>query len=561
MNQDHPLTNINNFTFIQLIGKGTYGRVWKAKHIKTNQIFAIKIISKIKLISSDSIHLPLNELSILKYLSKSSLITNIHSAFQDSNNLYLIIDYINAYSLRYFLNTLHKTNKRLSYNHFLFLTSNIFQCINYIHSKNVIHLDLKPENILLDINGYCYLSDFGLSLITTNKTKYNKDICGTLEYMSPEMILRNQYGKSCDMFSCGVIIYEIVFGYRPYYANSKDELMDVIKNKKIVVYEEQLVCGGKNVDIKNNKKDLICLLNGLLEYECEKRFSIEDVKKMGMFRKIDWGGIERKEVESCLKELISVNKENDNNDIYDIDNVIKDNELVGCDTMERYKEIIKNSNNYNIYFDKYYFVNSSNNNNYNFQNKVNESKQSNPSKINVKDIKFTLCTNQVMSSRNTNRNKETKPHTISSYVIKSKPKIKQLFTINNNNQNEAFTINKPNDKLNFVILPKLDIKYTASSHNQITSPLLSKRLPIKFDQNMKKIKPYMCNNYNYIPSLSKIIPSISKFNYKKYLHKSYINTKHNMQLKHNDKLINNNTFKFNLHKYYNNNNQFSFEYE
>jgi hypothetical protein len=166
-----------------------------------------------------------------------------------------------------------------------------------------------------------------------------------------------------------------------------------------------------------------------------------------------------------------------------------------------------------------------------------------------------------MSSRNTNRNKETKPHTISSYVIKSKPKIKQLFTINNNNQNEAFTINKPNDKLNFVILPKLDIKYTASSHNQITSPLLSKRLPIKFDQNMKKIKPYMCNNYNYIPSLSKIIPSISKFNYKKYLHKSYINTKHNMQLKHNDKLINNNTFKFNLHKYYNNNNQFSFEYE
>ena len=377
------------------------------------------------------------------------------------------------------------------------------------------------------------------------------------------MILKNQYRKSCDMFSCGVIIYEIVFGYRPYYANGQEELMDVIKNKRIVVHEEQLIYSGKNVDVKKNKKDFLCLLNGLLEYECEKRFSIEDVKKMGMFKKINWGAIERKEVESCLKEFINVNKESNNNNRYgiDIDNVIKDNELVGCDTMERYKEIIKTSNNYNMYFDKYYFVYNSNNNN--CGNNVNESKQSNRSNANIKDLKLTFHLNQRISSRNTNRTKEPKPFTMSSCILKSKPKIKQLLNLDinqsNNKNMKTSAINNQND--NCVVLPKLDIKYTCNSHNVITSPLMSKRLAIKFEQNTHKIKQCNCNNCNYIPSLSRIVPKMPKFTYKKYLHRSYIHTKNNTELKpnvHNNNPIKNNIFKLNVYKY---NNQFSFDYE
>ena len=150
--------NRNMFEFNTVIGKGGFGKVWKVQYKKTNEYFALKEMSKRKILdkkSEKSINSERKFLSILNH----PFIVNMHYAFQDNDNLYLVMDMLSGGDLRY-----HCSRYRIfSEEQTRFFIACIIYSLQYIHSNNVIHRDIKPENLVLDEKGYVRITDFGIA--------------------------------------------------------------------------------------------------------------------------------------------------------------------------------------------------------------------------------------------------------------------------------------------------------------------------------------------------------------------------------------------------------------
>ena len=138
----------NDFEFIFIIGKGGFGKVWRVKEKKTNELYALKEMSKTKIIDKKSEKSINGEREFLSFLHHP-FIVNMHYAFQDNNNLYLVMDLLTGGDLRY-----HCSRYRyFSEEQTRFFLACIIHSLNYIHKNNVIHRDIKPENLVLDDKG------------------------------------------------------------------------------------------------------------------------------------------------------------------------------------------------------------------------------------------------------------------------------------------------------------------------------------------------------------------------------------------------------------------------
>ena len=147
-----------NFQFLYVIGKGGFGKVWKVQDKKTKKFYALKEMSKLKIIDKKSIKSIKSELELLSNM-ESPYIVNMHFAFQDKENLYLIMDYLSGGDLRFHISR----HKKFSEEQTRFFICGIILSLEYIHSKNIIHRDIKPENLVLEKNGYLRVTDFGIA--------------------------------------------------------------------------------------------------------------------------------------------------------------------------------------------------------------------------------------------------------------------------------------------------------------------------------------------------------------------------------------------------------------
>ena len=132
----------------------------------------------------------------------------MHYAYQDRENLFLIMDYLSGGDLRY---QLCKKKKFFSEKESKFFLSSLLLSLEYLHANNVMHRDIKPENLVLDDKGYCYLTDFGIAKVY-NKDKTIIDSSGTPGYMAPEVITNKNHDLSVDYFALGVMGYEFMLG-------------------------------------------------------------------------------------------------------------------------------------------------------------------------------------------------------------------------------------------------------------------------------------------------------------------------------------------------------------
>ena len=226
------------------------------------------------------------------------------------------------------------------------------ESLEYLHSKHIVHRDIKPENIVLDNEGYFRLTDFGFATEIGKETQsVDKEVCGTLEYISPEVLRDQRYFCASDIFSFGVVLYEIIFGYRPYFAKGKTELKEMIKQKKISVSPEQIP-----KMYEKNKEEIASFISGLLKYNFQDRFSLSDMKKHSWFKDFNWEKLKNKKIESPFQKILLKRFEILNaikNENKEINNEIFNDELVGCETMERYKRLIENSEKFSNYFNNY----------------------------------------------------------------------------------------------------------------------------------------------------------------------------------------------------------------
>lgn len=212
---DKPSKSAFNLELV--VGRGGYGKVWRVRHKKSGQLFAMKEMKKITVINRKSVNAILNELRLLTRLSHPFLI-NAYYAFQDNQCLYLTLDYFNGGDLRYHI-TKHR---RFPEEQVKFFMGCILLGLEYLHSEKVVHRDLKPENLVFDYKGYLRITDFGISKEESKDS--GVDTSGTPGYMSPEAITHQKHSYESDYFALGVIMHELMIGRRPYTGKSRQEI-------------------------------------------------------------------------------------------------------------------------------------------------------------------------------------------------------------------------------------------------------------------------------------------------------------------------------------------------
>ena len=276
-----PLTvksSIANFKELKVIGIGAYGKVFLVQKEKTNELYAMKRLKKSDIKHEKQKEHTKNERDTLIKLSHP-FIVKLYYAFQDDKYLYLITEFMQGGQLFSYL----KKNPQLKTNQAKFYLSEIFLSLQYIHENNYIYRDLKPENILIGKDGHIKLSDFGFSKLVTDEKVYT--ICGTPSYEAPEIYKKKGYDKMVDWWSFGVIMFEMLAGYKPFDIE-KREINDSL-------YENIIWCD----DIKEDAKDLI---SKLLVVEPTLRIGyngIDEIKKHKFFESVDFDKVLNKEIE------------------------------------------------------------------------------------------------------------------------------------------------------------------------------------------------------------------------------------------------------------------------
>jgi len=198
--------DIDSFEAISVIGRGTFGKVLLVKSKENDKMYAMKQIRKDLIIQMQQIEHIKSERELLGTL-EFPFIVKMRYAFQTKKKLFFVFDYIKGGELFHHLSKCQYFEEERT----RFYAAELLATLEYVHSKNVIYRDIKPENVLLDDSGHIILTDFGLAKRLSPDTKASS-LCGTAEYMAPEIIKGESYGNSVDYWSLGILIYEMLTG-------------------------------------------------------------------------------------------------------------------------------------------------------------------------------------------------------------------------------------------------------------------------------------------------------------------------------------------------------------
>ena len=340
--------NSSDFEFLYIIGRGGFGKVWRVKSKKTNKHYALKQMSKLKIIDKKSIKSINSERDLLSELF-SPFIVNMYYAFQDKEFLYLVIDLLPGGDLRYHISI----HKKFSEEQTRFFICGIILALEYIHSKGVIHRDIKPENLVLDDKGYVRLTDFGIA--KKNMEDNSSETSGTPGYMSPEVINSKNHSFPADYFALGVIGYEFMRGERPYKGKNRREIKEQMNENQVeITMKEEIKNNYENINNiiegENWSKESINFINKLLKRNPEERLGykgISELKQHLWLKYYPWNLMQNKILPS---PFIPSDKGN-----FD-EKYCKGVDYIGEDTKIRYQEIFSEENYDECFKDFYYNI-------------------------------------------------------------------------------------------------------------------------------------------------------------------------------------------------------------
>ncbi|KAJ0245154.1 Uncharacterized protein HA466_0186330 [Hirschfeldia incana] len=300
----------DDFELLTMIGKGAFGEVRVCREKNTGHVFAMKKLKKSEMLRRGQVEHVKSERNLLAEVD-SNCIVKLYCSFQDDDYLYLIMEYLPGGDMM----TLLMRKDTLSEDEARFYVAETVLAIESIHKRNYIHRDIKPDNLLLDRIGHLRLSDFGLCKpldcsviegedlsggglereeITSTAPKRSQQeqlqhwqknrrmlaysTVGTPDYIAPEVLLKKGYGMECDWWSLGAIMYEMLVGYPPFYA---DDPMSTCR--KIVNWKTHLKF-PEEARLSRKAKDLVCKLL----CNVNQRLGASQIKAHPWFEGVEW---------------------------------------------------------------------------------------------------------------------------------------------------------------------------------------------------------------------------------------------------------------------------------
>ncbi|BGP40423.1 Serine/threonine-protein kinase [Rhodotorula kratochvilovae] len=285
----HP----NDFDFLRMIGKGTFGRVFQVRKKDTRRIYAMKVLSKREIVAKKEVAHTIGERKILQRSSDSPFLLGLKFSFQTETDLYLVMDYKSGGELFHHL----QKEGRFTEDRARFYTAEIVLAFEHLHKFDIVYRDLKPENILLDATGHIVLCDFGLSKPDLPSDALTNTFCGTTEYLAPEVLLDdNGYSKIVDFWSLGVLLFEMCCGWSPFYAEDTQQMY-------------KLICFGKvkfprGVIGEDGKQFVKGLLNRNPKHRLGAQRDAAELKEHPFFKSIDWELLAARQIPPPFKPYV-----------------------------------------------------------------------------------------------------------------------------------------------------------------------------------------------------------------------------------------------------------------
>lgn len=217
---------LNDFHFLAVLGKGNFGKVMLAEDKKDGAVYAIKALKKESIVKSDEIESARSEKRIYQVANKERhpFLTTLHSCFQTDTRLYFVMEYVQGGDLMMHI----QKDKRFGEHRAKFYGCEVLLALQYFHENDIVYRDLKLDNILLSLDGHIKIGDYGLCKENMPYGATTHTICGTPEFMAPEILEEQPYDRAVDWWAYGVLMYEMLLGRAPFSGEEEDDIYDSI---------------------------------------------------------------------------------------------------------------------------------------------------------------------------------------------------------------------------------------------------------------------------------------------------------------------------------------------
>ena len=258
------------FAIEEEIGHGSFGKVFKVLSRDATHVFAVKCLNKAMLQKHGQLEYAVQENKVMKKLEHPFIVKLYHS-FQTPKSLYFLMEYCPNGDL----GTHISEREKFTEGDAKFYAAEILLALEYLHKHNIVYRDMKPDNVLLDAQGHVRLADFGLAKTVKGSKAVTSTFCGSPAYLAPEMLTRSGSGRPSDIYSLGVLIYEMVVGQPPFFSYNIPEMYQNITSKEAPL----------PVTLS---AELAGLLKKMLDRNPAVRPTVSELKKDGFFKGLKW---------------------------------------------------------------------------------------------------------------------------------------------------------------------------------------------------------------------------------------------------------------------------------
>ncbi|RLN20850.1 hypothetical protein BBJ28_00001007 [Nothophytophthora sp. Chile5] len=294
--QQQQQIRLEELEVLRTLGSGTFGRVKLAKHKPTGAAYALKVLDKASVVAYKQQKNVLNEKSVMAQCNHPFLL-KLFTTYKDATKLYMLIEFVQGGELFTYLHCTPTSPGRLPNDHARFYASHVLMALEYMHEQHIVYRDLKPENLLLDPQGYLKVVDFGFAKVVDDRTY---TLCGTTEYLAPELVLGKGHNRGVDYWALGILIYEMVVGHSPFAGTTQADQMQICRN---IVKEKLEFPAWVSVPCRD-------IISKLLERDLTRRLGLAHggaraIRSHLWFATLDWDAMLKKKVQAPYRPKLT----------------------------------------------------------------------------------------------------------------------------------------------------------------------------------------------------------------------------------------------------------------